>query len=202
MPEPCKRTWLTVREYLINDVKLPAKFIDQAHEDSLLFSDQRFNCVFPRDNQSGVFKVGISDKPFNQTLGKNGAPFVIPGSDNKVYITDSPLEALSLKLLRPDSTIIATGEFMPADKLKPYLSQKEILLAQSQDQIGNAMAQYLREHFPQAKRIQPNQGNSWNECRLLQIEDEKKKRAQAVAQTQSATLTATTGINRPTGWSR
>jgi hypothetical protein len=47
MPEPCRRTWLDVREYLVEKVKLPAAFIDQAHEDGLIYSDQRFNCVFP-----------------------------------------------------------------------------------------------------------------------------------------------------------
>ena len=179
-------------------MKLPGAFVDQAHDDGLIFSDQRYNCVFPCADDSGVFKVGTGDKPFRQSLGKGGNPFVIPGTDDKVYITDSPLEALSIKLLRPDSTVLATGDFMQAEKLKPYLDQKEILLAQGQDRNGNAMAQYLREHFPKAKRIKPNMGHSWSECRLLQIEEDKAKRLHA----QPNRLDAATEISRSSGWSR
>ena len=201
-PKPFEYSWPKVREFLIERMKLPSVLVDQMHDDGLIFSDRRYNCVFRRDGDSGLFKIGTGDRPFSQSLGKDGNPFVIPGSDNKVYITDSPLEAISLKLMRPDSAVLATGGFMQADKLKPYLDQKETILALGQTEIGKEMALYLSEHLPKAKQIQPNQGRSWNECRLLQIEEDKAKRAEAAIKAQSNMLTPTANISRSTGWSR
>jgi FtsZ-binding cell division protein ZapB len=202
MPEPCRRTWPDVRDYLVNKVKLPTAFVDQLHEDGLIFSDHRYNCVFPRDNATGVFKIGTGNKPFKQTLGKDGGPFVINGSNDKVHIVDSPMEALSLKLMQPDSTILATGGFMLADKLKPYLDKKDISLALSQGKIGLEMTKYLAGHFPKAQRIHPDKGKSWNEYRLLQAEEAKNAQAQIAARDQVGKHVAIPYISRPSGLSR
>ncbi len=48
---------------IVNKMKLPPTFIDKLHEDGLIFSNQRFNRIFPRDNASGVFKIGTGAKP-------------------------------------------------------------------------------------------------------------------------------------------
>ena len=207
MPQPCQRTWPGVLGYLTLKMKLPTGFIEEAHNQGLIFSDPRGNCVFARDRDSGVFKIGAGDKPFKQSLGKGGEPFVMAGSDGKVFVTDSPLEALAVKAMQPDSAILATGGFMQAEKLKPYLEQKEIYLAQGQDKTGQEMARYLKEYFPIAKRIQPGQSASWNEYRLLQIKEMKEKekqQSQAVAKARAEALTPATktGVKRSTGWSR
>lgn len=202
MPEPCRRTWPDVRGYLVNKMKLPAAFVDQANEHGLIFSDQRSNCIFPRDKASGVFKIGTGDKAFKQSLGKDGEPFIIPGTDNKVVVTDSPLEALSLKVMHPDSAILATGGFMLADKLKPYLDKKDISLALVQDKIGLEMTKYLSGHFPKAQRIHPDKGKSWNEYRLLQAKEAESNQAQTSAKNNAGTLHAMADINRSTGLSR
>ncbi len=202
MPAPCKSTWQDVRDHLVHKLNLPPAFIDKAHEDGLIFSDQRFNCVFTRDNASGIFKLGTGTKPFSQSLGKEGAPFVMHGTDNKLYIVDSPMEALSLKLMHPDSTILATNGFMHDDKLKPYIDQKEVFITQGQDGISKEISKFLCNHIPNSKLIQPKMGKSWNECRLLQIEEEAKERrqqAQAAAQARVQALTATPTINRSSG---
>ena len=198
MPKPCERTWPGVLGYLTLKMRLPTAFVEEAHARGLIFSDPRGNCVFARNNDSGLFKVGIGNKPFNQSLGKGGEPFVMPGTDGKVFITDSPLEALSLKLMRPDSTVLATGEFMTAEKMKPYLEQKEIFLAQGPDKIGREMSRYLGQYFPKATRIQPGQSASWNEYRLLQLKEMKEKekqQAQAVAKTRDDTRPHTLGTD-------
>jgi len=131
----------------------------------------------------------------------------MPGNDGKAFVTDSPLEALAIKAMQPDSTVMATNGFMKADKLKPYLNQKEIYLAQGQDKISKEMGQYLKEYFPKAKRLQPGQSTSWNEYRLLQIKEMKekeKRQAQAAAKTRGddRTPTAGTEIKRVSGLSR
>ena len=207
MPKPCQRTWPVVFGYLTMKLKLPEPFVDQAHGQGLVFSDPCGNCVFARDQDSGVFKIGAGDKPFRQSLGKGGEPFVMSGSDGKVFVADSPLEALALKAMQPDSTVLATNGFMSAEKLKPYLEHKEIYLAQGQNKTGQEMARYLREYFPIAKRLQPGQSASWNEYRLLQIKelkDKEKQQAQATAKARAETLTSTPGadVSRSGGWSR
>ena len=207
MPQPCERTWPGVFGYLTMKLKLPTTFIEAAHNQGLIFSDSRGNCVFVRDNESGLFKIGTGNKPFRQSLGKGGEPFVMPGTDSKAYVTESPLEALSLKLMHPDSTVLATGDFMTTEKLKPYLEEKELVLAMGQGKIGKEMTRYLKEYFPKAKRIQPGQSASWNEYRLLQIKEMKEKekqQAQAAAKARDDTRTPTMGtnINRSSGLSR
>ena len=109
MPTSCEHTWPGVLGYLTLKMKLPTAFVEEAHNQGLIFSDPRGNCVFARDNDSGLFKVGTGDKPFNQSFGKDGEPFIMPGNDGKVFVTDSPLEALALKAMQPDSAVLATG---------------------------------------------------------------------------------------------
>jgi hypothetical protein len=193
--------------YLTMKLKLPTGFIEEAHNQGLIFSDPRGNCVFARDQDSGVFKIGTGDKPVKQSLGKGGEPFVMPGSDGKVFITSSPLEALNLKVMQPDSTVLATGGFMTAEKLKPYLEQKEIYLAQGQGKVSKEMSRYLKECFPAAKRLQPGSSENWNEYRLLQIKeltDKEQQQAQAVAKDRADALIPTPGsdVSRSSGWSR
>ena len=207
MPKPCERTWPGVLGYLTLKMKMPTAFVEEAHNQGLVFSDPRSNCVFACHNDSGLFKVGTGDRPFNQSLGKDGEPFVMPGIDGKVFVTTSPLEALSLKAMQPNSTVMATGGYMSADKLKPYLDQQEIYLAQGQSKIEKEVGQYLSQYFPKAKRIQPGQSASWNEYRLLQLKEMKEKekqQAQAAAKAREDTNTPTTGtdIKQSRGWSR
>ena len=109
--------------------------------------------------------------------------------------------------MRPDSTVLATGGFMTAEKLKPHLEHKEIFLAQGQDKISKEMGNYLKGYFPKAKRIQPGQSASWNEYRFLQINEMKEKekqQAQAAAKARDENRTPKPGtdIKRPSGLSR
>jgi len=61
---------------------------------------------------------------------------MLSGSDKTVYITGTPLEALSLKAVHPDSTILATGRFLHKNKLKPYLQTgADIFLAQGRNNL-------------------------------------------------------------------
>ena len=148
MPKPCERTWPGVLGYLTMKLKLPTALVEDAHNQGLIFSDPRGNCVFARNQDSGVFKVGTGDKPFKQSLGKDGEPFVMTGTDHRAYVTDSPIEALALKAMHPDSTILATGGFIAASKLKPYLESREVIIAANKNGKSQMVAKYLFEAFP------------------------------------------------------
>ena len=109
--------WPMAREFFVERMKLPAAVIDQAHEDSLVYSDRRKNCVFFRERDSGAYVINTQGKPFTRSLGQDGGPFMLSGSVKAVYITNTPIEALSFKAIHPDSTIMATGGLMLKDKL-------------------------------------------------------------------------------------
>jgi hypothetical protein len=174
MPEAVERTWERARHYLCEVRKIPARIVDWAHEKGLVYSDNRGNCVFARDKGSGVFKRGTGEQPFKQTLGQGGLPFVLPGTDSKVYVTEAPIDALSLKLVAPECSILATGGNMPVERLKPYLDGKEVLLAQDKDAAGDEQAKRIRRLYPEARRVLPEQGKDWNEHVRLHFEQQAK----------------------------
>ena len=199
MPKPFELRWPNVREYLTDTLKLPKDLIDKLHNDGLIYSDRRSNCVFVRDQDSGVFKVGTGSTPFIQTLGKDGGPLVIPGTDNKAFITDSPLEALALKAMHPDSTIMATGEFIPTDKLNPYLGGHEITVAMKKTSNANIMARYILDAIPKAEYAPPKDGRDWNEAWVAHLNKTSQKASDKPHQRNNQTTTTqtrTTGLSR------
>jgi len=163
MPEAVAKTWEHVRHYLCEVRKLPAKIVDWAHEKGLVYSDHRGNCVFARDEGSGVFKRGSGSIPFKQTLGQGGLPFVLPGTNEKAYVTEGPIDALTLKIVSPESTILATGGNMPVERLRPYLEGKEVILAHDRDDAGHDQAMRILKIYPEAKRAVTPHGKDWNE---------------------------------------
>ena len=61
------------------------------------------------------------------------------------------------------------------DKLKPYLEGRtEIFLAQGRDKRCEEYARYLAQNFPQAKRLLPERGQTWNEEWRLHKEEKGK----------------------------
>lgn len=142
---------------------MPAQLVDAAHAKGLVYSDRRGNCVFPCDKESGRIFAGNRPQPFKRTVGQGHLPYSLKGTDNKVFVTESAIDALTLKIRHPASAVIATGGNMPLERLKSYLVGKEIYLAQDKDAAGNAQAERLRAAFPDAQRITPPTGKDWNE---------------------------------------
>ena len=172
LPQPCPETWQRVRDYLTKERKLPGKIIDAAHSQGLVYSDQRANCVFPCDKESGAFLRGSGKQPFKRTMGQGHLPYSLKGSDNKVFVAESAIDALSLKVIHPASAVIATGGNMPPERLKPYLEGKEVYLAHDADKAGEAQATRIQQQYPEAKRLCPPRGKDWNE--FLQKKQERE----------------------------
>ena len=163
LPQPCPDTWRRVRDYLTRERKLPAKLVGAAHEQRLVYSDQRGNCVFPCDKESGAFLRGSGKQPFKRTMGQGHLPYSLKGTDNKVFVAESAIDALSLKAMHPASAVLATGGNMPPERLKPYLEGKEVYLAHDADKAGEAQSSRIQQLYPEAKRLRPTQGKDWNE---------------------------------------
>jgi hypothetical protein len=156
IPEPCHEYWPHVRNYLCVKRRLPKFLVDKLYDYSLIWSDCRKNCVFPRDLKTGAYLRGTSETPFKMTIGRNGRPYVIPGFDEIICITEAPIDAITLKYYMPSATILATGGRLGFDKIEPYLSKaKKIFLAQDNDKAGDDQANQM--------------------ARLIHIETERKR---------------------------
>lgn len=152
-PEPVLSNWPRARRYLEDVRKIPGKLIDWASKRGLIFADEWANLVFIRDG-GGCFKRGSydpKDRPaFKQTLGRDAGPMVLPGTDGRVFVTEGPIDAFTLKAINPASTVLATGGSCPLERLKPYLDRyatERIFLAHDNDQAGNAQAQRLKNAY-------------------------------------------------------
>jgi len=164
MPPSSDIHWPEVRDFLLDQLQLPAPLIDKAHENGLIYSDRRKNCVFSSDQDSGALIVNFRCKPFARSLGDDSALYVLPGSDKALYITDSPVEALSLKAMHPESTVIAIGSELDRDKLKPHLEGRaRIFLAHGRDKMSEEYARFFTQDYPQANRLLPERELNWNE---------------------------------------
>jgi len=87
-----------------------------------------------------------------------------------------------LKVIHTDSTILATGGVLLKDKLKPYLEGRtEIFLAQGRDKRCEEYARYLAQNFPQAKRLLPERGQTWNEEWRLHKEEKERTQGQILS---------------------
>ena len=181
LPQPCPETWSRVRGYLTRKRKLPERLVDAAHDKGLVYSDRRGNCVFPCDKESGAFIRGTGSQPFKRTIGQGHLPYALKGTDTKVIVTESAIDALTLKTMLPAIAVIATGGNMPLERLKPYLDGKAVYLAHDNDKAGEAQAARIKEHYPEAQRLVPPQGKDWNDYqqRKAQTEREPVRRIQA-----------------------
>lgn len=182
LPQPCPETWRRVRGYLTRERKLPERLVDAAHAKGLVYSDRRGNCVFPCDKKSGAYIRGTGQQPFKRTMGQGHLPYSLKGADNKIIVTESAIDALTLKTMHPASAVIATGGNMPLERLQPYLAGKDVYLAHDKDKAGEAQAARIKEQHPQAQRLAPPQGKDWNAYLQLktqpQLEREPVRRMQ------------------------
>jgi hypothetical protein len=176
IPNPCVDTWYKVKSYLTNIRKIPEYIVNDLYINKLLWSDDRFNCVFPRDLNSGAYLRGTwPGVPFKRTIGINGRPYVIPGNDtpenNLVIITEAPIDGMSLKFYYPNATVICTGGRMGFDKVLPYLlpNVTKVLLAHDNDKGGNEQAAYFMDNIKLNKeRILPDYNKKdWNEALIF-----------------------------------
>jgi hypothetical protein len=105
--------WPAVREYLLDQMQLPATVVDQAHDNGLLYSDNRRNVVFLREQDSGAFISSTKGRTFTRSLGHDDVPFALPGSDKAVYLIDTPMDALSLKPCTPTAPYWLLTRYRP-----------------------------------------------------------------------------------------
>ena len=188
-PPRCNRrdpgNWKDVREYLIDRRGLPSFLIDTLHQQGKLDADIRSNVMFFRysiteDFQSGK-AVGASLRSISGNLKlltpgtrRNEGWFFFgigEGVVNKIFLVESPIDAISLAALRGDSIygrtiyISVDGAGSIPQSILTDAAQKgtTIILALDSDRPGEEMSWRIAKLLPRVLRLRPTAGKDWNE---------------------------------------
>lgn len=138
--------------YLTQTRQIPVPLVVSLIREDLLWQDQRGNCVFPcRDGAGNVvgamLRGTLSERRWvGITPGSSlECGWVWPGSSNALVVTESPIEAMSLKVVRPELgryTFLGLGGLhqcvleATASSLRPSC----VILALNSDQEGQKAA--------------------------------------------------------------
>lgn len=165
--EPSLAKWPQVRSYLVEKRKIPEQLVDLAYASGKVFADTRGNVVFAREDDSGYFKRS-SVSNFKQTIGQGGKPFYIKGSDGKLFVTEAPIDALTIKALNPSSAVIATGgNATPLENIRSHVDKaKTVYLAFDNDAAGTKFIESMLKTFPNSQfedHIPPIGNKDWNQ---------------------------------------
>jgi hypothetical protein len=142
-PDPVRANWGDVRAKLMTKQQLPAKLVDQLHDEGLIYADSRGQLIcLHRDFEEGVTGATRIDLGLEQVDGESKFKprltmidnsnltggwyyFQSPSQGNidRVVMTDDPLEAIAYSTLNPPerTTLFLSGHeggWMPGDKLE------------------------------------------------------------------------------------
>jgi len=163
-PSPDPQRWSQVRAHLVQELELPAEWIDTLHERGRIYADRGGDPVF----------LGEDQQPFLARL-----PGEDTGSAPVLIIAESPVEALSalemhrrLNRDRPDGrnergdavAISAEGP-LPHQAIQAALDRGGVVrVATGNNTAGEAVWQEIREQYPsqQLERAKPMM-EDWNE---------------------------------------
>ena len=157
--------WPFVRDYLISKRGIDSGTVDRVHKLGLVYSDARKNAVFAREAGGAFLRSTYST--FKQSVGKGCGAFVVQG-DDRLYITEAPIDALSLLSLHPGATVAATGGNFPISRIAHLIECASLVwLSFDADEAGARMIEHVRDSLPQhtGKMIdnQPVRHKDWND---------------------------------------
>ncbi|WP_339383360.1 strawberry notch C-terminal domain-containing protein [Oculatella sp. LEGE 06141] len=158
--------WISVRQDLV-ETGLPAPLIDRLHERGLVRADEKNRADFVRHELSeATWQRGNPSESGWFWLGSG------KGNVQRVFLTQSPVEALSLAILdkekRPPDAVtvyLAQNESgqLPLKALQQVLDQGgRIALAFDNNHAGEQKAWDVARSLPGARRIQPEHLD-WNQ---------------------------------------
>jgi 5S rRNA maturation endonuclease (ribonuclease M5) len=160
-PAPAPEMWPLVKKYLSEVRYLPSKLIDWLHGNGSVFADSNANSVFPREH-GGAFLRGTTSKPFFRAIGsKDQGAYVIPGNGD-CWICESPIDAASIKAMKPEAHIIAMGGSMLKVSDINAPEGRKIVLAFDNDGAGRAFTAEAQKKWPNATIAKPPK-KDWNE---------------------------------------
>jgi len=189
LPEVADWRWPQVRAYLTGERALPADLVDPLHRAGTVYADARGNAVFLRQDAAGT-PVGAS---LRGTLPGSDFKGLAPGSRRdegyfsftmgtraayqapQVYMTESPIDALSLAALlstqRGELTFLSTdgAGAVPRRQIDEALSRGALVhCAFDNDPGGAKLWAQVTEAYPGAKALvrerPPRGAKDWNDA--------------------------------------
>ena len=188
-PPRCNRRdltkWKDVRDYLIDRRGLPSFLVDNLHRQGLIDADVRSNVMFFRYSIESGFQLGEAIGASLRSISSN-LKLLTPGTKRnrgwfffslgegivrKIFLVESPIDAMSLAALRGDSiygrtiyiSIDGAGS-IPLPVLTDAVRQgAKIIIALDGDCPGEEMSWRIAKQLPLAIRIRPILGKDWNE---------------------------------------
>jgi hypothetical protein len=158
---PAARNQRRVIAYLTKTRGLPVDIVVSLIRAGLLLQDDRGNCVFPCLDETGEARGAILEGTLSNVRWKGRAPGsdisypwwwppAAGGKSDLVTVTESPIDAMSLAVLRPGCRachIIALGG-LHLDAVEGFISRlniRRVVLALDNDSEGQKAAKRLSE---------------------------------------------------------
>ncbi|MEM6255074.1 MAG: strawberry notch C-terminal domain-containing protein [Cyanobacteria bacterium P01_D01_bin.156] len=191
IPKTASANWSKVHAYLTQDRRIPADIVHQAFQQGVVFADERSNAVFTMQQlrqesltgePSDSLRAGaITGYALRGTAGeykhiakgssKSDGWFLFHSGQNaqRIVITESPIEALSLAAMeRSDTTLYLAlngNSPLPVEQLQHHIAQGgEVMTAFNNDAAGMNLSTRVLEHLPEATTLYPDSDfNDWNE---------------------------------------
>lgn len=172
--------------YLTKTRGLPKSIILDLIDKKLLYQDKRGNCVFPCNDHSGLARGAmlrgtLTDKPYKGRAKDSDAKYgwsLIPAKESNVlFVTEAPIDALSLLTLYQDKGIgnhyiLALGGLF-VESLKQFLESyshvNKIVLAVDNDAPANEFISKVKANLGLEYKIielRPKGKKDWNEVLL------------------------------------
>ena len=188
-PPRCNRRdrtkWKNVRDYLIDRRGLPSFLVDTLHRQGLIDADVRSNVMFFRYSIESEFQLGEAIGASLRSISSN-LKLLTPGTKrdrgwfffgigegiiSRIFLVESPIDAISLAALRGDSiygrtiyiSIDGAGS-IPLPVLTDAVRQgAKIILALDGDRPGEEMSWRIAKQLQLTIRMRPILGKDWNE---------------------------------------
>jgi hypothetical protein len=131
LPPHSEKDWEQGIDNLLKFHNIPKNVLAYFHDKGLITADKNGGINFACDQLTGAFRLYFSENCENAFLLQplaNALPFYLPGSRNKLIITENPLVALKVKSQDFESCVLAYGNNMPITRLLCYVRGKDIIL--------------------------------------------------------------------------
>lgn len=185
-PVPDESKWTAVRQYLIEQRRLPESLVSELHRQGMLYADSRQNAVFLQQNLEGTVTGASNSIKLEQQLQElprseqreppsashtpstTSGWFTVhrgQGQLERIVLVETPIEAISAAALAKQAgvTLFAALDEAGATSIAWLRQQQtagvQVLVGYGSYPAGEEMAQQVIEAIPGALRIQPSYGH-------------------------------------------
>jgi Plasmid recombination enzyme len=170
-PDAAPEQWPAVHAYFVSQ-QLPGALIDQLHEQGLLYADEQGAAIFlQRDlvtrSVTGAYRLsrdGFSGTLLGSDRAKGRFYWLRGGAATdavqQVVVGQTPIDTLAVGLMEPmpkERTMYLSADgVLPLEYLQGF-SPKRVRALMNREQVGQRLAEEVREKLPQVRQVVPEQ---------------------------------------------